>query len=334
MRKVKILFIVQLLVLTVMTVSSCEYLGLSGTGTTSECKDSGNKDTSNPIANSTSTAQNDTVKKESPNVILAEAFQNKQNEQDSIITRINEKVQSLESKSTRLIDSSTVYALMLFELLILLLVFFFLYRRMSILKHKVKVSYDDNSHKESGVPQSVRLFFKTEKGYLMKDINQKIQSQDGKIDDHEKRLKKLEPHTNPYSGYYSGNKRDDNNQTKTVVNESGEPNSKPSNSNVFFMPRTMTPLQFEDSKKKYTKSDNTYFKFVIMRDNIALFSFEPYDDTCFKKAFDDRDNSLSTVCDIEIINTQPRNFKIVEQGKAELINGIWKVTQKMKLQYV
>ena len=93
-------------------------------------------------------------------------------------------------------------------------------------------------------------------------------------------------------------------------------------------------LQFEDSKKQFSRNENTYFKFVIMKPDKAKFSFDPYDETCIKKAFDDRDNSLATVCDIVLLSSQPRNYKNCEDGVAELKNGIWEVTKKLKLQYV
>ena len=93
-------------------------------------------------------------------------------------------------------------------------------------------------------------------------------------------------------------------------------------------------MQFEDSKKKLSKSENTYFKFVIMQEGQASFTFDPYDETCIKKAFDDRDNSLATVCDIELQNAQPRSYVNGEKGIAVLRNGIWEVTRKLKLQYV
>lgn len=107
-------------------------------------------------------------------------------------------------------------------------------------------------------------------------------------------------------------------------------------SREFYMPRTRVDRQFEDSKKKLSKDEGTFFKFTLDRKNPkkANFVFAPYDTRSITASFDDRDNSLVTACDIEVESNSPSGFKCDGSGEAELKNGIWEVTKKLKLKYV
>ena len=138
----------------------------------------------------------------------------------------------------------------------------------------------------------------------------------------------------PYASYCASAKHEESLRSSSISFTTNDSHDSSSSSTTFYMPRTMTPLQFEDSKKKLSKSENTYFKFVLIKKDQAMFMFDPFDDTCVKRAFDDRDNSLATVCEIELLSSQPRSFKNCENGYAELRNGVWEVTKKLKLQYV
>ena len=99
------------------------------------------------------------------------------------------------------------------------------------------------------------------------------------------------------------------------------------------MPRTRMEEQFDDSKKKYVKDETTYFKFVVKKGNKAEFTFDPQENNIVG-AYDDRENSLVTVCDVESKSPTPSRYNNITPGEAEFRNGTWHVTRKLKLEYV
>ena len=99
------------------------------------------------------------------------------------------------------------------------------------------------------------------------------------------------------------------------------------------MPRTRMEGKFDDSKKKYVKDETTYFKFVVKNGNKAEFTFDPQENNIVG-AYDDRENSLVTVCNVESKSPTPSRYNNKKPGEAELNNGIWKVTSKLELEYV
>lgn len=104
----------------------------------------------------------------------------------------------------------------------------------------------------------------------------------------------------------------------------------------FYMPRTRRNYEFDDARKQFSKDENTFFKFIVDRRNRnkAVFEFDPYDQTNITRSFDDRDNSMVTVCEIEFESNQPTNYVNIVKGEAELRNGKWIVTKKLRLKYV
>ena len=157
---------------------------------------------------------------------------------------------------------------------------------------------------------------------LGKQINNKNKSQDDRMDDFEKRLIKLEGPNDAYSQY------------SFQQPQSEAPKKEDSRkSDTFYMPRTRMELQFDDSKKKNVKDETTYFKFVVKKGNKAEFTFDPQENNIVG-AYDDRENSLVTVCDVESKSPTPSRYNNITPGEAELRNGIWHVTRKLKLEYV
>ena len=63
------------------------------------------------------------------------------------------------------------------------------------------------------------------------------------------------------------------------------------------------------------------------------FTFDPQENNIVG-AYDDRENSLVTVCDVETKSQTPTRYNNITPGEAELRNGIWHVTRKLKLEYV
>ena len=358
MCRYKILFIAPFFALAIISFSSCDFidhiLDDDRNGAQYDGRNQNNNDyvdnTQND-GNSQTNADNsennivqlqsnpgDSVSNPAAIPVQSVVVQDNQNVQDSIINELNNKIGYLESKNARMIESSTVYALMLLNYLLLVILFLYLYRKINARKSRNgNSSYDNNG--EGTITQSVvKLLISNRIDDLTKQINNKNKTQDDKILDFDKRLKKLETKGDPYASYYAGGKHEENLHSSSAstpaASTSSESHDSSSKPNTFYMPRTMIRLQFEDSKKKITRSENTYFKFILMKENQAMFMFDPFDENCFKKAFDDRDNSLATVCDIELLSSQPRSFKNCENGHAELRNGIWEVTKKLKLQYV
>ena len=145
------------------------------------------------------------------------------------------------------------------------------------------------------------------------------------MDNIEKRLKKLEGPNDAYSQYA---------QTSFQQPQPEAPKKEDSKkSDTFYMPRTRLEGKFDDSKKKYVKDETTYFKFVVKNGNKAEFTFDPQENNIVG-AYDDRENSLVTVCNVESKSPTPSRYNNKKPGEAELNNGIWKVTSKLELEYV
>lgn len=349
MCKYKILFAVLLFSLTIMSLSSCDFIDhvlgdetydyssqdYTGYRDYAQSYDNGQTDADNDESKATQvqSSQKDTIFKTADVSVQSVIVENKHNEQDSIIGELNNKIGYLESKNARMIESSTVYALMLFNLLLLIISFLFLYHNITVRKKRNSNSSYNND--EGAITQSVvRLLIENKMIEHNRDINKKNKILEEKIHNLEIKIEKLEMEGDPYASYCASSKHEESQRSSSVSFTADDSYDSSSNPKTFYMPRTMTPLQFEDSKKKISRSENTYFKFVLTKKDQAMFMFDPFDDNCIKRAFDDRDNSLATVCEIELLSSQPRSFKNCENGYAELRNGVWEVTKKLKLQYV
>lgn len=287
--------------------------------------------------------QNDTTlqnNKDSLNTITL-AEQNKElsskiSEQDSIlggaksdISTLKSSVDDLKQQNSRMISSSTVYALMLVEFILFSLFFYFFYNKLNNRTNKLKHTLKSSGQNGLGLQQDqVNFQIKQAIEDLARQINAKNRDQDNKIASIDSRLIKFENGLGNSSSNYSqgyGNVTAQENVRKPAQDD---------NPKIFFMPRTMKYGEFDDSKKKSHRDETTYFKFTLKKKNVAEFEFDPFDETCIKKAYDDKENSLTTVCEIDVVNTPPSTYRNKEKGVAELTNGIWKVTNKLKLQYV
>jgi hypothetical protein len=145
------------------------------------------------------------------------------------------------------------------------------------------------------------------------------------MNDIEKRLIKLESPNDAYSQYAQTTFQQP--QPETPKKE------EPKKTDTFYLPRTVYEKQFDDSKKKYAKDDTTYFKFTLKKGNKAEFVFDPLDINIIG-AYNDREDSLVTVCEIESKTQTPSRYRNITPGEAELRDGIWHVTRKLKLEYV
>lgn len=255
----------------------------------------------------------------------AKEIEDKLSSQSDSINDINSKIADFERKSEELMDKSSAYTFMVVEFILFLLIIWYLYRKLSrIMKLKSKLHNVEKS--EGGISEiQVNRIIRTSINDLAKQINIKNKSQDDRMDDIVKRLIKLEDPNDAYSQYAQTSFQ----QSKTEVSKKEEPKKN----DTFYMPRTRTDLQFDDSKRKYVKDETTYFKFVVKKGNKAEFIFDPQENNIVG-AYDDRENSLVTVCDVETKSQTPTRYNNITPGEAELRNGIWHVTRKLKLEYV
>ena len=238
------------------------------------------------------------------------------------INGLNSKFADLEEKSENLMDKSSAYTFMMVEFILFLLILWYLYVKLSNRIKKLKIRLHNIEKSDGGISeiQVNRKIYD-----LAKQINNKNKSQDDRMDDIVKRLIKLEGPNDAYSQYA---------QTSFQQPQPEAPKKEDSKkSDTFYMPRTRMEEQFDDSKKKYVKDETTYFKFVVKKGNKAEFTFDPQENNIVG-AYDDRENSLVTVCDVESKSPTPSRYNNITPGEAELRNGIWHVTRKLKLEYV
>ena len=223
-------------------------------------------------------------------------------------------------------DKSSAYTFVMVEFILFLLILWYLYVKLSNRIKKLKSRLHNIEKSDGGISEiQVNRMIQTSINDLAKQINNKNKSQDDRMDDIVKRLIKLEGPNDAYSQYA---------QTSFLQPQPESPQKEDSKkSDTFYMPRTRMEEQFDDSKKKYVKDETTYFKFVVKKGNKAEFTFDPQENNIVG-AYDDRENSLVTVCDVESKSPTPSRYNNITPGEAELRNGIWHVTRKLKLEYV
>ena len=246
--------------------------------------------------------------------------------QSDSINGLNSKFADLEEKSENLMDKSSAYTFMVVEFILFLLILWYLYVKLSNRIKKLKSRLHNIEKSDGGISEiQVNRKIQTSINDLAKQINNKNKSQDDRMDDIVKRLIKLEGPNDAYSQYAL---------TSFQQPQPEAPKKEDSKkSDTFYMPRTRMDLQFDDSKRKYVKDETTYFKFVVKKGNKAEFTFDPQENNIVG-AYDDRENSLVTVCDVESKSPTPSRYNNITPGEAELRNGTWHVTRKLKLEYV
>lgn len=243
--------------------------------------------------------------------------------QSDSINGLNSKFADLEKKSENSMDKSSAYTFMVVEFILFLLILWYLYVKLSNRIKKLKSRLHNIENSDGGISEIQTSINNLEK--QIKNINNKNKSQDDRMDNIEKRLKKLEGPNDAYSQYA---------QTSFQQPQPEAPKKEDSKkSDTFYMPRTRMEGKFDDSKKKYVKDETTYFKFVVKNGNKAEFTFDPQENNIVG-AYDDRENSLVTVCNVESKSQTPSRYNNKKPGEAELNNGIWKVTSKLELEYV
>lgn len=255
----------------------------------------------------------------------AQEIEEKISNQSDSIDGLNSRVEELEDNANNMLDKVSAYTFMVVEFVVLALVIFLLYSRIRKLERRVrKIKNTIEVLSDSDHEFSKRDMLMINKG--VKDLAEKVtkykDQQNLRMDEIVKRIIQLE----------NASVNNSSRETQTTINAPS--NAERHASNVFYMPRTIQNMQFDDSKKQFHKDENVFFKFTIREKRKAEFEFDPYDESNIVRAYDDRDNSLLTVCELESRCATPTTFRNIEPGKAELREGIWVVTKKLKLQYV
>lgn len=244
----------------------------------------------------------------------AKEIEDKLSTQSDSISGLNSKITELEEESENMMDKSSAYTFMVVEFILFLLILWYLYDKLSDRIKKLKSKLHNIEKSDDGLSEiQVNRMIQTAMKDLANQINNKNKSQDDRMDGIVNRLIKLEGPNDAYSQY-----------AQTTL---------PKKTDTFYLPRTVYEKQFDDSKKKYTKDDTTYFKFTLKKGNKAEFVFDPLDINIIG-AYNDREDSLVTVCEIESKTQTPSRYINITPGEAELRDGIWHVTKKLKLEYV
>lgn len=256
----------------------------------------------------------------------AQEIEEKISNQSDSIDGLNSRVEELEDNANNMLDKVSAYTFMVVEFVVLALVIFLLYSKIRKLERRVRkikntvefLSDPDNELSKRDVLTMINNGLQN----LAEKVTKYNAQQDWRMDEIVKRIIQLEnaPVSIP------------NQEIPTTTN--APKNTEGQASNVFYMPRTIHQMQFEDGKKKYYKDESAFFKFTIKNNGKAKFVFDPYEESYIVRAYDDRDNSLLTVCELESRNATPTAFRNIEPGEAELRGDVWVVTKKLKLQYV
>lgn len=250
----------------------------------------------------------------------AKEIEDKLSTQSDSINGLNSKITGLEEKLENMMDKCSAYTFMVVEFILFLLILWYLYDKLSDRIKKLKsrlhnIEKSDDRLSEIQVNRMIQTAMKD----LANQINNKNKSQDDRMDGIVTRLIKLEGPNDAYSQY-----------AQTTFQQ---PQPETPKKDTFYLPRTVYEKMFYDRNKKYAKDETTYFKFTLKEGNKAEFVFDPLDSNIIG-AYNGREDSLFTVCEIESKTQTPSRYRNITPGEAELRDGIWHVTRKLKLEYV
>lgn len=224
------------------------------------------------------------------------------------------QIVDLEYKVGRMMDKSSAYTLIGVEFVLSLLIILYLYGKLRMKMSGGRFERAEDGMSESKVNHMIQR--------AMKDLAKQVNGVHKNQEEVGQRLSKLEGQGDAYSQY-----------AQTSFQRTRPEAPKQENPNIFYMPRTRTELLFDDNKKKLAKDETTYFKFTRKNGSMAEFTFDPLENNIVG-AYDDRENSLVTACEVSSKSPTPTKYKNIQSGEAELRGNIWYVTRKLKLEYV
>lgn len=328
MKIAKYFFLIATLAISITLFTSCDSIPSPLNSSRHDTPSEESRDNTSSTEDSMDRAKMDSIEKARIDSVaktetskIVQELQERISLQSDSINDLSSNIEDLEKKAEGSLDKFSAYTFMIFEFIVLALAICMLYlklRKLESKTRKINHAIKDISSSGNGVSDyQMTTHVTKELEKVAKQINHKNADQDRRMDDIVRRIIKLE---GPMDSY--------------ILHGSEQSQPQQGNSNVFYMPRTISPMKFDDVKKKYSKDETTYFKFTVKKSGKATFVFEPYDESYIGRAYDDRENSLLTVCDIEAKSSTPKTFRNIEPGEVELQGNIWVVTKKLKLQYV
>jgi len=249
--------------------------------------------------------------------------------QNDSITSLNAKManldEKLENNSDGKIDKKSAYTFMIIEFLLLACIIAYLYNKLNnrLSRHRNEIEGLKNNQRTNVQPVSSN----NSQTKDIRELRTSLNLMTTKVKALEKKIKELAQNKTQTAAEQIVSHPE-------ISQEQKQQESTPQSSKVFYMPRTARDRTFDVANKKLIKDETTYFRFEIKKDGKAEFYFDAYSTQAIRKSFDDRDNSIATVCEIVNAPQNPSDCKTITPGEAELRNNIWYVTTKARIAYV
>ena len=320
--------IIQFVVIAILSFSfvGCEFFDGS-------CPDSGLVKSAQTVDEETRKENNDTTQQ---NQVIQDAVAQKSKEidnklasQEQNITKLSKSVDEFKSSTNDKIDKKSAYTFMILEFLILGLGLGILFRWLRknddrLKRHRKEISEIQSSLPSAATTQNVSSSLISNNREIS-DLKRQQKTLESRVATLEKKLRNQANLTTQIQ---------DQNQMSNQHNSSNQETKPATDGKVFYMPRT-TKGSFDDSLKSLVPDEYTYFKFKIISAYKAEFEFYAgSDQTKVKRSYDERTNSILSVCDILPGTSSPKECRTVKPGIAELVGGVWKVKTKAQILYV
>lgn len=320
-----------------MSLNSCYWIEHLGDPTPSATYSSTQDDGSGENPKSESTTEKDTTKKDSQQINIVEEAKKQVSlvksdltKQKNDIDSIKSELSAVSSASEDKMDSTSAYTFMFVEAIIFLCLLAYLLRKISKLNERLRRHREDIEKIKQGANTSSNIVTNSTSSVSsrdFKDLKTKVNNIEVRVAALDKKLNESLGYTPPQT------------QPGTSKPNNQEPSQKETpqstNPKVFYMPRSPRASQFDDKQKSFTPSEGTYFKFTLISKDEAEFEFYGGEDTRkVRDSFNDRNDSIATVCDIVETVSDPQRCVTRDKGKAKLIGGIWYVNPKAKIAYV
>lgn len=331
MKKIFYIIFIAILALSFNSCDWLEHLGDNTSDTTYTNQDDDseqNPDIKNPADTSENSSQQINIVEEAKKQFSL--FQSDLTKQKTDIDSIKSELSSMSSSTEDKMDSKSAYTFMIVEAIIFLALIGYLLKRILSLNERMDRHREDidkikrNNNANSNVIASSSSSVSSRE---FKDLKTAVSSLAN-------RVVVLEKKWNDSFGYVPTQTTNVSSQSNNQPPTKKDP-QQPSNPKVFYMPRSPRQSQFEDKQKSFTPSEGSYFKFTIISKDEAEFEFYGGEDTRkVRDSFNDRNDSIATVCEIVETVSDPQRCETRNKGKAKLINGVWFVNPKAKIAYV
>lgn len=222
----------------------------------------------------------------------------------------------LDENQNNIVRNALPYLL----IFILLVLDIFLFIRLNRHKRKLKelnvclrnLPMDNNT-----VSPGVQRYVANRENTLVKEINRAIDNQ-------QKEIKKMQGFIQTF--------------TTSTLPEKEMVSENPVAGSVrkIYMRKPSSEKTFDASSELKDDREEAYYIFTIdyNNPNRAEFEFTPYDDRHMNKAYENRTDTINTVCDAQYNNNgTPKSCQTTKPGIAEKIGGEWKVVTKAKVIY-